>query len=163
MPRTAKLACAPHLPPDPLQAPCAGRVPLLGHGRAPALFFGCALPFSPRAARPNVELGPALCSSSQSLRCRLCVVVSFYGNAHFVVVLRFLLDTAWVLVVGKRAPVSFVLSSSFGHPTSMLVPTFCLRLVFTPTKASQGVEKRFPSRCPQVLGERHEQESSMLT
>ncbi|PWZ08852.1 hypothetical protein Zm00014a_014447 [Zea mays] len=108
MPRTAKLACAPHLPLDPLQAPCAGRVPLLGHSRAPALFSARALPFFLRAARPNAELGPALCSSSQSLRCRvpgrICVVVSFRGNAHFVVVLCFLLDPAWVLVVGQVRP-----------------------------------------------------------
>jgi hypothetical protein len=147
-------------------SPSPSCAPLLGYGpRTPC----CPNPrscsgsstspphhFSPMAPGSPLPFLPALCSSLQSLRCsvpgHVCVVVFFRGNTHFAVVLRSLLGSAWVLVVGQTHPVSFVLSSSFGH------------LTLTCVHADKGI----PRRCreastwsiPQVLGERLEQESS---
>ncbi|NP_001170264.1 uncharacterized protein LOC100384221 [Zea mays] len=123
-----------------------------------------ALPSAP--ARPSLlvlAVGPVY--SSQSLRCRVpgrvCVVVFFRGNAHFVVVLRSLLGPAWVLVVGRARPCFLCLTVVVRSPCLDVGP-----YVMSPTCVR--ADKRIPRRCreaspwsmPQVLGERPEQESS---
>jgi hypothetical protein len=121
------------------------------------------------AARPNAGLGPALCSSSQSLRCqvpcrvpcRVCVVVFFHGNAHFVVVLRFLLGPTWVLVVGQARSCFLCLIIVVRSPRLDVGP-----YVLSPTcvRVDKSISRRcgeaIPWSMPQVLGERLEQESS---
>ena len=99
-------------------SPSPSCAPLLGYGPRtpccpnPRSCSGSSAPpphhFSPMAPGSPLPFLPALCSSLQSLRCsvpgHVCVVVFFRGNAHFAVVLRSLLGSAWVLVVGQTHP-----------------------------------------------------------
>jgi hypothetical protein len=53
--------------------------------------------------------------------------------------------------------------SSFVHPTSMSVPTCCLRLMLAPTKESQeDVEKQAPGRCPKCSTESSNKSSIVI-